>query len=152
MLSPESTNKMSSRNARVLNAEAEEHEAKAAEYDCRAAQERVEAHLKRAQAHRCEPIECRPTEAVHATLTAYCVSRAISKATANRYIAEGMPTIPVGTTIRIDPSVADEWRRQRGRKPTTPEPKPAKPSEDDVDVSGALSGGGLRVVAGRGGR
>lgn len=35
----------------------------------------------------------------------------------------------------------------RGKAPTTPDPKPTKAFEDDVDVSSALSGGGLRLVA-----
>jgi hypothetical protein len=37
----------------------------------------------------------------------------------------------------------------RGKAPTTPEPRAAPPSTDDVDVSALLDRGGLRVVGGK---
>ena len=90
-----------------------------------------------------------PTELKHVTVAAYAASRSISKATVLRYIDEGLPVIPVGSTVRVDPTAADEWRRARGRKPTTPESKKSRVvSESDVDVSCALAAGGLRAING----
>jgi hypothetical protein len=91
-----------------------------------------------------------PTEAKHLTVAAYAVSRSISKTTVVRYYRdEGMPVIPVGTTVRIDPVAADEWRRARGRRPTIPAAKKAASNASkDVDVSDILAASNLRVIGG----
>lgn len=99
----------------------------------------------RAFAASCATLPAAPN--VHMTRGEYARSRRISTATVARLVADGMPTIPVGTTDRIDPVAADAWRSSRERKATTPATK-----KDVVDVAGALSKAGLRSIAGGRGR
>jgi hypothetical protein len=82
---------------------------------------------------------------VHMTRGEYARSRRISGASVSRLVAAGMPVVPLGTTDRIDPVAADEWRRSRERKPTTQ----SKSSTDDVDVTDALGRAGLRAAGAR---
>lgn len=84
------------------------------------------------------------TDAKHVTRAQYARSRGISIATVSRLEAEGMPTIPVGSTVRIEPVAADEWRRARGRRPTKAAPK----REPELDVDADLARAGLRLVGG----
>ena len=78
--------------------------------------------------------------AAHMTRTEYARSRRISGATVSRLIAQGMPALRVGTTDRIDPVAADEWRRTTPAAATTPAKK-----NSDVDVSGSLARAGLKA-------
>lgn len=77
--------------------------------------------------------------AIHMTRGEYARSRRISGATVSRLIVQGMPVLRVGTTDRIDPGAADEWRRTTPAAPTTPAKR-----EPDVDLDSALAGAGLR--------
>ena len=86
--------------------------------------------------------------AVHMTRGEYARSRRISGATVARLVSAGMPVIAVGTTDRIDPVAADEWRRSR--EPATTTPARRVTAADDVDVSSLATRAGLRAV--RGGR
>jgi hypothetical protein len=94
----------------------------------------------------CEVVTAEAVRPVHFTRAEYARRSNVSEATVSRWLAEGLPTIPVGTTVRIDPEAADDWRRARGRKPTK-----AKTAASDLDVSAELGNAGLRVV-GAGGR
>lgn len=80
--------------------------------------------------------------AVHMTRGEYARSRRISGATVSRLVAQGMPVLRVGTTDRIDPIAADEWRRTTPAAATTPAKR-----EPDLDVSGSLSRAGLKAGA-----
>lgn len=82
--------------------------------------------------------------AIHMRRLEYGRSRRISGATVSRLIAQGMPVLRVGTTDRIDPVAADEWRRTTPAAPTTPAKR-----EPDVDVSSALASAGLHTRGGR---
>lgn len=83
-----------------------------------------------------------PPPAIHMTRAEYARTRGISGATVSRLIANGMPTIPIGSTYRIDAVAADEWRRTRERRPTS-----SKAKVHDVDVSRSLSAAGLKVTS-----
>lgn len=77
----------------------------------------------------------------HMKRSEYAHARSVSDATVSRWVKAGMPTLPVGTTDRIDPVAADEWRRTRPRMATTP-PKSTTPT-DEVDVSDSLARAGI---------
>jgi len=81
----------------------------------------------------------------HMTRGEYARSRSVSQATVTRWLAEGMPSIPVGSNVRIDPITADEWRRARGRKPTKAAPRA---THDDTDVVDIATRAGLRALDG----
>lgn len=81
-----------------------------------------------------------PLESVHMTRAEYARRSRVSEATVSRWVAAGMPTMPVGTTYRIDPLLADEWRRTRTPKPTTPATKKSA----EIDVSDVLGRAGIR--------
>ena len=80
----------------------------------------------------------------HMARLEYASRSGISGATVTRYVDEGMPVVPVGTTYRIEPRAADAWRVARSKSPTKAKPKRIA---DDVDVSSAAAAG-LRVVRG----
>lgn len=119
------------------------------EYEARADELEAEASLLRAKAKRLRIEQERIAPATHSqgprdlTRREYAALANVSEATVSRWVAAGMPSIPVGTTVRIEPNAADEWRRRRGRKPTTPKAK-----APDVDVDVDLSRAGLRVIGG----
>jgi hypothetical protein len=83
----------------------------------------------------------------HVKRTEYARMRGVSDATVSRWVELGMPVVPVGSTYRIEPAAADEWRRRRGRVPTTPAAR-LRPAEEDVDVGAALARSGLRAIGG----
>lgn len=83
-----------------------------------------------------------PAATAHVKRGVYAASRGVSCATVTRWVAEGMPVFPVGSTDRIDPAAADAWRIARGRMPTKAKPRAVE--LDDVDVSGSLASAGLR--------
>jgi hypothetical protein len=87
----------------------------------------------------------RSADARQLTRNEYARRSSVSDATVTRWIDLGMPTIPVGSTVRIDPAAADEWRRARGRHPTTPARSAQAPA---LDVDADLARAGLRVVGG----
>lgn len=95
---------------------------------------------------RAEVVE--PEAAAHLTRLEYARRCSVSTATVTRWEHEGMPTIPVGSTYRIDPVTADEWRRARGRAPTTPAQRAPRDADDGLDVSAALARSGLRAIGG----
>lgn len=135
------------RNARELEAEAE----KAIEEEAKAASEAVRTKRRTDLVMAAMAVVVKasiPPEVRQLTRAEYARRCNVSDATVSRWLADGMPSIPVGTTVRIDPIAADEWRRARGRKPTTPVPRDRLTSEDEIDVSSALSGAGLRVIGG----
>jgi hypothetical protein len=80
----------------------------------------------------------------HLTRAQYAHRSNVSEATVSRWIAAGMPVVPVGTACRIDPPAADLWRRTRPRTATTPAKKSIAANDaDDLDVSRSLSAAGL---------
>jgi len=125
-----------------------EIEARADDLEAEALRLRAVAKRRRAQLDGLSAAPFR-TEAPARDLTRqeYAQRANVSGATVSRWLADGMPSIPVGSTVRIDPTAADEWRRERGRKPTTPSAKLRETA--DVDVDADLGRVGLRVVGGR---
>lgn len=122
------------------------------ELEARADEREAEALLLRAKAKRLRarqdatPGEVTlPAGPLHLTRREYALRANVSEATVTRWLAEGLPSLPVGTTVRIEPVAADEWRRQRGRKPTKTTRRGA---DEDVDVSTAIAAAGLRAVGG----
>jgi hypothetical protein len=81
----------------------------------------------------------------HMTRAQYAHRSSVSVVTVARWIKEGMPVIPIGTTDRIDPSAADAWRKARPRTATTPIRKVTP--KDDVDVSSVLAIANVRKRA-----
>lgn len=75
----------------------------------------------------------------------YAEREGVSRATVGRWIDEGMPTVPVGSTVRIDVDAADEWRIARGRKPTVAR---SAESDDGIDVTAVARRAGLRAIGG----
>lgn len=119
-----------------LEAEAYEHEAKAATLRAEAVRARaMELHRQHAPSIAKAP--------VHMTRGEYAQRSRVSDATVSRWAKQGMPTIPVGTTDRIDPAGADEWRRSRPRVATTPTKKTLAANDDALDVSASLSSAGI---------
>jgi excisionase family DNA binding protein len=90
------------------------------------------------------PVSAIPAEASKATVTEYATRERVSVATVRRWLKEGMPSVPVGTTVRIDATAADAWRAARGRKPTTPAPK----SDAAIEIEAIARRAGLRLAAG----
>lgn len=107
------------------------------------ARRRVDAALVALQNRRAEADVAPAVE--HMTRIEYAQSRRVSPATVTRWLAEGMPSIPVGTSVRIEPLAADEWRRNRGRSPTRATPRTR---DNDTDVSSIVSRAGLRLAGG----
>lgn len=132
-----------------MNPTAEELEAQADELEAaeiiRAATADAEILRLRARAKRLRVERSIVTKASeHMTRSEYAISRRMSEATVSRLIAAGMPTLPVGTTHRIDPVAADAWRQSRPRVATTPAKKVAANDDADLDVSGSLSAAGMK--------
>ena len=80
----------------------------------------------------------------HVKRGVYARLRGVCQATVTRWVAEGMPTMPVGSTDRIDIAAADAWRLARGRMPTKAKPKAEV--DADLDVSSSLASAGLRAT------
>lgn len=134
---------------RAMSADAEpnplELEAQADELEADAL--RLRARAKRLRANtEVAPHAPAPAPPVHMTCTEYAASRKICRASVSRLLKEGMPCVPVGSTVRIDPTAADEWRRARERRPTTTKPARNRDAANDVDVANALNRAGLRVA------
>jgi hypothetical protein len=125
-------------------------ELEAQAYELEAEASRLRALAKRARIFASASTPTAAEAPRHQTRAEYARRSRVSEATVSRWLAEGMPALPVGSTVRIDVEAADEWRRVRGRRPTKAASKKTT-SDDDVDVSGVLGRTGLRVV-GRGGR
>lgn len=124
------------KSAADLEAEAFEHDASAATLRARAVRARaVEQRQQRAPSI---------AKAVHMTRSEYAHRSRVSDATVSRWVKDGMPVLPVGTTDRIDPIAADEWRRTRPRKATT-QKKNTTP-DDDLDVSACIKSAGIRRI------
>ena len=121
-------------SALELEAQADELEAEALRLRARAKRIRAETESSRAP---------ESTEPAPLTRAEYAKRSRISEATVSRLITEGMPCIPVGSTVRIDPAVADDWRRSRGRRPTKATSAKAGAAEEP-DVSDCLERAGLR--------
>lgn len=134
------------RTSAELEAEAYEHDSKAAHHHSKAAQLRADAVRLRALEHKQQHPPSIAKTTGHMKRSEYAHSRGVSDATVTRWVKDGMPTIPVGTTDRIDPAVADEWRRTRPRRATTAAPAKKSASPDDVDVSDLLKNAGLTEV------
>lgn len=88
--------------------------------------------------------EPRAPEPQRLTRQEYALRERVSLATIGRWVREGMPVVVVGTTDRIDPQPADEWRRRRGRAPT----KASGSNPDVIDIAGLVSKAGLRAIGG----
>lgn len=125
-----------------------EIEARADELEAEAL--RLRAQAKRLRAARERSATCSTSiEPTRLTREEYAARESVSTATVTRWVREGMPTMPVGSTYRIDPTDADAWRKSRGRHPTTPKPvATTNRAAEDVDVTSAVALGGLRVVRG----
>lgn len=121
-----------------LEAQADELEAEALHLRARAKRARIGLSASSARTPTAEP--------VHLTRTEYARRSSVSEATVSRWLAEGMPALPVGSTVRIDSLAADEWRRARGRRPTRAKAKGIP--DADVDVDEDLARAGLRLVRG----
>lgn len=125
-----------------------ELEAQAHELDAQASLLRAAAVRARAteqqQQHRA-PSVVKTTS--HMKRSEYAHARSVSDATVSRWVKAGMPTMPVGTTDRIDPVAADEWRRSRPRTTTTLA-KSTRPQHEDLDVSESLAKAGITKVQG----
>jgi hypothetical protein len=129
-----------SSNEKPLELEAQADELEAQAFHLRARAKRLRSALER-------PAPLVPAEPTQLTRSEYAKRSRISEATVSRYLAEGMPMIPVGSTVRIDPVAADDWRCERGRRPTKARVKNESASSGpEPDVSGALARSGLRVV------
>lgn len=120
------------------------------ELEAQADELEAEALRLRARAKRCrvasEKVPAPPAPPTQMTRAEYAKRSRISQATVSRLIAEGMPCMPVGSTVRIDIAVADEWRCRRGRHPTKALPAKTDRSSD-LDVAVELSRAGLRAPA-----
>ena len=116
------------------------------ELEARALELEAEALFLRARARRLtlEPKSPAPSTPEHMNCTEYARSRGVSGATVGRWIAEGMPHLPVGSTVRIVAEEADAWRRARGRKPT----KSRSGTTDELAVDDIASKAGLRTIVG----
>lgn len=121
-------------NPLELEAQADEHDALAATLRARAKRQRLAAPAQESVLR----LEPEP----HMARLEYARRSGISGATVSRYVDEGMPVVPVGTTYRIEPGAADAWRVARSKSPTKAKPKRIA---DDVDVSSAAAAG-LRVA------
>jgi hypothetical protein len=99
-------------------------EAEAYDLEARAASLRADARRKLAaeQREQQRPIAVRTMGSPHMTRREYAHRSRVSTATVARWVDEGMPTLNVGTTDRIDVDAADAWRRMRPRKATTRPP------------------------------
>lgn len=125
------------------------HELEARAFELEADALRLRARASRLRvALESAPATAPATEPTQMTRAEYAASRKISAATVGRLLKEGMPAMPVGSTVRIDPITADEWRRARGRRPTKAEASRPKPDVvNDVDVSAVLARSGFRSNA-----
>lgn len=123
-----------------LDAKADEHEAEGYRHFASA----KELHAQARRARRAQAAMPAVRSSSPMKQSEYAERENVCKATVTRWIAEGMPVKPVGSTVRIDPMAADAWRGARGRKPT----KAASPREREADVDIDLARSGLRIVGG----
>lgn len=105
---------------------------------------RLRAHAKRRRVETKAELAQAPE---HMTRAQYAHRSCVSVVTVARWIKEGMPVIPIGTTDRIDPSAADAWRKARPRTATTPVKKASPAKADDVEVSDVLAIANVRKRA-----
>lgn len=135
----------------------EPHDDDPSELDARALDLEAEAATLRARAirlRRAKPtVQATPAPTAETLLTTPQMAKrlGVSGVTLGRAMREeGCPAIPVGRSVRWDPTTTIAWFASRGRR-AMPRPVPT-PDEDDIDVSAAVRSAGLVAIGGGGRR